>query len=269
MSLKKNQLENIKTKIYDFNEKYDLIHENDEVLFANSFGNDASGVLYAMTLLGEKIDFSITSLTIKIPEETYSKENIKVYTDFWNKLGIETIIVPSNIHNNDLEADGSCKKCGHIRKNIFKKYMKNNKFTVFASGFSLDDLLYYLFSFQILSDFQYDLKRILNPVDLEQVQRRFCRYLPKILTNSGKRIILPGLCLKKSEIRYLNKTFEIPIIENKCLNIVNRSRAKFDDLINQFQTSHDVNYSYSTIREIYDIFSQNVDLSTCGKWLED
>ena len=179
-------------------ETYDLIEDGDKIAIGLSGGKDSITLLTCFAMLKKfypkKFDIVAISIDLFGGKTDYSK-----LSDYCKKLGVEFVVVNSNINRVVFEVrkeEHPCSLCANLRRGFLNTTAKNLGCNKVALGHHADDLIETLF----MSLFH---------------ESRLNTFLPKVhLTNSELLVIRPMVLVYESEILAVSKDY--PVIFNEC-----------------------------------------------------
>lgn len=198
-------------------EKYNLISENDKIAIGLSGGKDSLVLLTLFAKLKRfyPIKFDIVAVSVDLFS---GKSDMSKLTEYCNSLGVEHIIVKSNIYEivfEDRKEKNPCSLCAKLRRGILNSKAKELGCNKVALGHTKNDLVETFF----LSLFY---------------EGRLSTFAPySYLSNVGITIIRPMLFI--DEEATINKSKDLPVFFNCCPANHKTQREYMKNLISQIR----------------------------------
>lgn len=198
-------------------EKYDLINDNDKIAIGLSGGKDS---LVLLTLFANlKIFYPKKFDIVAISVDLFSgKSDMSKLTEYCNSLGVEHVIVKSNIYEvvfEERKEKNPCSLCAKLRRGILNSKAKELGCNKVALGHTKDDLIETFF----LSLFY---------------EGRLSTFAPRTyLSKIDITIIRPMIFI--DEDATTNKAKDLPVFFNCCPANHKTQREYMKNLIKQIQ----------------------------------
>lgn len=179
---------------------YGMIHEGDRIAVGVSGGKDSLTLLAALVSLQRfyplKYDIVPISLKMGFPEE-----DTEAVTGFCKALGLQPILVPTDIYEVVFETRNEkspCSLCANLRRGILCSTAKSLGCDVLALGHHFDDAV----ETMIMNLF---------------VEGRFGCFSPVTeLSRMQVKVIRPLLYVQESEIKRFVRAAELDIVPKRC-----------------------------------------------------
>ncbi|MCT4595403.1 MAG: tRNA 2-thiocytidine biosynthesis TtcA family protein [Anaeromicrobium sp.] len=181
-------------------EEFNMIEDGDVVGVGISGGKDSSALLYALRLYQNfsKAKFKIKALTLTLGFEGF---DISPLTKFCNELGIEHVVVPTQIGKvifEERKEKNPCSLCARMRRGRLHNLCKELGVTKLALGHHGDDAIETLF----LSMFYEGRLNTFEPVTY--------------LDRKDLTMIRPLMYAYEKDIILAVKRHDIPVVESPC-----------------------------------------------------
>jgi len=210
----------IRKKVIDSIEKYELLNHTEKLVVLFSAGKDATFALYEIVnyIRKNSLKIDMDVILVTYPLHVYfdvndnELEEFRLIKKFWAEKGVNiNYIVPNSVDFADNDKKG-CQICKKSRKlvvdDILRKYEKN---VTIMTGYTLFDILAYFNIIQLTAGLQPNICKGPNQVKNFIHKMHIKEYLP-----NGNTIIRPLLDVQETEIKnYLNER-EIPYITTEC-----------------------------------------------------
>ncbi|PAB59380.1 tRNA 2-thiocytidine biosynthesis TtcA family protein [Anaeromicrobium sediminis] len=200
-------------------EEFNMIEDGDVVGVGVSGGKDSSALLYALRLYQNfsKAKFQIKALTLTLGFEGF---DISPITKFCNELGIEHVVVPTQIGKvifEERKEKNPCSLCARMRRGRLHNLCKELGVTKLALGHHADDAIQTLF----LSMFYEGRLNTFEPVTY--------------LDRKDLIMIRPLMYAYEKDIISSVDRHNIPVVESPCPANKKTQREYAKELINDIE----------------------------------
>ena len=186
-------------KIRRASRDYSLIEEGDRICVALSGGKDSTLLLYAMEILKRTLPTPFTLKAMSV--DMGWKSDYNAHKKLCSQLNIPFDLVKTNIGPiifDERKEKNPCSLCARMRRGAVNNWARENDCNKVALGHHLDDVIETL----LMSLFY---------------EGRFHTFAPiSYLSRSDITVIRPLVFVHESDIKYIVKSLDLPILKNLC-----------------------------------------------------
>lgn len=195
---------------------FDLIQNGDKIAVGISGGKDSSVLLYSLNFYKQISckNFEVMGIYIDLG---FGQENMNELIDYFNNIGVEIKIVPTQIadilNENRKNDKVECSLCSRLRKGALVNASKEYNCNKVAFGHHSDDAIETLFMNMIHGG-------------------RIATFSPNMeLEGNDIKLIRPLIYAEEYDIARMSRNLNIPISKNVCPNEGHTQRAATKELL--------------------------------------